>query len=93
MDNFVVYILFSEIHRKTYVGFTSDLIGRIRSHNFLANKGFTKKFRPWMVIHVEFYETKQEAVKIEKFYKTGEGRRKIAEILEKYVEGSYPPKA
>ena len=46
-----------------------------------------------MVIHVEFYETKQEAVKIEKFYKTGEGRRKIAEILEKYVEGSYPPKA
>lgn len=39
MEEFVVYILFSEKHNKTYVGFTSNLIERFKSHNLLAIKG------------------------------------------------------
>ena len=65
MDEFVVYILFSEEHNKTYVGFTSNLIERFKSHNYLSKKGYTIKYRPWIVINVEFLTTKSEALKRE----------------------------
>ena len=68
MENFVVYILFSENHGKTYVGFTSNLIERFKSHNFLSKKGYTVKYRPWIVKYLEFYETKEEAIKREKIF-------------------------
>ena len=35
MEEFVVYILFSEDYGKTYVGFTSNLIERFKSHNYV----------------------------------------------------------
>jgi putative endonuclease len=54
MDEFVVYILYSEKFNKNYTGFTSNLIARFNSHNNLETKGFTLKFRPWKVIHIEF---------------------------------------
>ena len=38
MEEFVVYILFSDKHNKTYVGFTSNLIERYKSHNLLQFK-------------------------------------------------------
>ena len=83
MDEFVVYILFSEEHNKTYVDFTSNLIERFKSHNYLSKKGYTIKFRPWMVIHVEFFTTKSEALKREKLFKTGKGRELIKEFISK----------
>ena len=69
MEEFVVYILFSEDYGKTYVGFTSNLIERFKSHNYLSKKGYTIKFRPWQVIYVEFFTTKSEALKKEKLLK------------------------
>ena len=81
MENFVVYILFSENHGKTYVGFTSNLIERFKSHNFLSKKGYTVKYRPWIVKYLEFYETKEEAIKREKFLKSGKGREFIKNLF------------
>ena len=83
MEEFVVYILFSKEYCKTYVGFTSNLLERFKSHNFLSKKGYTIKFRPWQVIHVEFFSTKSEALKREKFLKSGKGREFIKEIISK----------
>ncbi|WP_379969684.1 GIY-YIG nuclease family protein [Epilithonimonas sp. UC225_85] len=74
MEEFVVYILYSEKFNKTYVGFTSSIIDRIKSHNFLATKGYTIKFRPWTVIHTEFFNNKKDAMEREKFLKSGQGR-------------------
>ena len=81
MVDYVVYVLFSDKHNKTYVGFTSDLIDRFKSHNFLATKGYTIKFRPWRVIHVEFFDCKLTALKGEKFLKTGIGRAFIRKLV------------
>ncbi|MCB0469062.1 MAG: GIY-YIG nuclease family protein [Aequorivita sp.] len=81
MEEFVVYILFSKNFNKTYVGFTSNLIERYKSHNHLSKKGYTLKFRPWEVIHVEFFATKAEALQREQFFKTGIGRDCIKEII------------
>jgi putative endonuclease len=83
MEEFVVYILFSEDYGKTYVGFTSNLIERFKSHNYLSKKGYTIKFRPWQVIYVEFFTTKSEALKREKILKTGKGREFIKEMISK----------
>jgi putative endonuclease len=83
MEEFVVYILFSEDYGKTYVGFTSNLIERFKSHNYLSKKGYTIKFRPWQVIYVEFFTTKSEALKREKILKTGKGREFINEMISK----------
>ena len=84
MDEFVVYILFSKKFNKTYVGFTSNLIARFTSHNILGTKGYTLKYRPWEVVFVEFFKSKQEAVAREQFYKTGKGRQLIKEIIRVY---------
>ena len=74
MSEYVVYILYSSEHDKTYIGFTSSLINRFRSHNELSKRGWTIKYRPWRVVHVEFFTTKSEAMQREHFLKTGVGR-------------------
>ncbi len=82
MDEFVVYILYSEKFNKNYTGFTSNLIERFKSHNFLATKGYTIKFRPWKVVYVEFFKTKSEAMQREKYLKTGVGREFIKNLIQ-----------
>ena len=74
MNEFVVYILHSEKYDKFYKGYTTSLIERFKSHNELATKGYTVKFRPWVVVHVEIYTTKSEAIRREKYLKSGAGR-------------------
>ena len=74
---FVVYILKSSRFNKIYIGFTSNLIQRFYAHNHLSNKGYTKHYRPWIVIHVEFFKDKKEAIQREKFLKSGVGRKWI----------------
>ena len=81
MEEFVVYILYSEKFNKNYTGFTSNLIERFKSHNFLGTKGHTLKFIPWKVIHVEFFPSKAEAMKREKYLKTGIGREFIKNLI------------
>jgi putative endonuclease len=82
MEEFVVYILYAKKFNKNYTGFTSNLIERFKSHNVLASKGYTIKFRPWEVIYVEFFISKSEAMKREKFLKTGKGREFIKKIIQ-----------
>ncbi len=81
MDEFIVYVLFSRTHDKTYVGFTSNLIERFKSHNFLGTKGYTLKYRPWEVIYVEYFYSKSDALKREKYFKSGKGREFIKTIV------------
>jgi putative endonuclease len=77
---FATYILYSVKHDKTYVGYTSSIIDRFNSHNFFATKGYTIKFRPWIVAHIEFFKTKKEAMIREKWLKSGKGREFIVQL-------------
>jgi len=74
MSEYVVYVLYSKKNQKRYVGFTSNLIARFYSHNKLSKKGWTKRYRPWEVVYLEFYENKKEAMKRERNLKSGKGR-------------------
>ena len=70
---FTVYAIYSEKFDKIYVGFTSDLEARIKSHNELATKGWTIKYRPWKLIYQEEYDLKEEAMNREKELKSAKG--------------------
>ena len=78
---FLVCILYSKKFDKTYVGFTTSLIERFYSHNKYQTKGYTTKFRPWIVIHIEIFKSKSEAMAKEKWFKSGVGRESIKKIL------------
>jgi putative endonuclease len=71
---YTVYVLYSELYNKHYIGYTSDIESRLKSHNELATKGYTIKYRPWKIIYTEEYNEKNEAIKREKFLKSGKGR-------------------
>ena len=78
---YTTYVLYSEKYDKIYIGYTSDLEQRLRSHNELAKKGWTVKYRPWKVIYTEEYESRREAMKREKQLKGYQGRQFIRELL------------
>jgi putative endonuclease len=81
MNEYVVYILYSEKHHKFYRGYTSHLIERFKSHQYIATKGYTIKYRPWKVVYVEFCNSKKEAIAREKFLKSGLGRQWVQDLI------------
>jgi putative endonuclease len=80
---FIVYVLYSETHKKIYIGMTSNLEERFKSHNELAKKGWTIRYRPWEIIHTENFETKREALDRELQLKSAKGRAFIWSFVPK----------
>ena len=76
---FTVYILFLPSNNKHYTGFTTDLKGRLISHNQLGN-GWTSRHRPWTLLFKKDFKIKKEALQYEKWLKSGQGRTFIKTI-------------
>ena len=70
---FTVYVLYSNKFDKHYTGFTSNLKQRFLSHNKLG-KGWTARYRPWIIIYTKTFDLKKEAINYEKWLKSGVGR-------------------
>ncbi|MBS1633247.1 MAG: GIY-YIG nuclease family protein [Bacteroidetes bacterium] len=70
---YTVYILYSDRYKKHYTGYTSNLELRIKSHNEFG-KDWTARYRPWKIIFTRDYSTKEEAMKNERWLKSGIGR-------------------
>ena len=81
---FHVYILYSARIKKTYVGLTSNLEARIKSHN-VSSKGWTIRGRPWVLIYSEHFNSKADALIREKELKSGKGRVYIKEVIFKRI--------
>ncbi|MAT55999.1 MAG: endonuclease [Saprospirales bacterium] len=79
---YTTYVLYSPKYQKIYIGQTADLDQRMLSHNVLSEKGFTSRFRPWVIIYTEEYLTRAEAMKREKQLKSSAGRRWIWKLVE-----------
>ena len=79
--NFYVYVLYSSRFDQIYIGYSRDVQGRLLSHNKLATKGWTIRFRPWSLIHQEGFQTKAQAMKREKELKSAQGREWIRNNL------------
>ena len=82
---FTVYVLQSESTGKIYIGQTANLTKRLERHNkeLLYNpKGYTAKNKgPWKVKYQETAETREDAIKKEKYLKSHSGRNYIKSII------------
>lgn len=70
---YFTYVLKSERDNKYYIGSTSNLENRVRSHNNGGVKS-TKNRIPLKLIYYEACLDKNKAEKREKYFKTGFGR-------------------
>ena len=71
-----------------YTGQTPDLERRLAEHNSGLSKS-TKHGKNWKYIHMEAFPTRSEAMKREKWLKSGIGR----EWIKRNIAGWSPPKA
>jgi putative endonuclease len=81
---FYTYVLRSKRDGKHYIGFTEDLERRLREHNDGLVKA-TEHRRPLELEYFEACLAKEDAIKREKYFKTGFGRRFIKERLKNYL--------
>ena len=78
--NYHVYILFSELKDRFYIGYTSHLEVRLDEHN--AGKTPSTKFgRPWKLVYSEVFQDKSSASKREMEIKSKESRKYIASLI------------
>jgi putative endonuclease len=70
---YFVYVLKSKKDNKRYIGFTDNLDRRISEHNAGLVKS-TRNRRPLELVYFEKFGKKSEAMKREKYFKTGFGR-------------------
>ena len=78
---FSVYVLHSEAFDKIYVGYSSNLEQRVIAHNHPKNKGWTKRYQPWVLVHSEEFSSKGEAMTRERQLKSAQGRVWIRKTL------------
>ena len=77
---FSVYVLRSAKTGRRYVGSCADLDVRLSQHNSGQSKS-TRHGVPWHVVYSESQPTRGDAVRRERYLKTGRGREELDEIL------------
>jgi putative endonuclease len=88
-DNFYVYAIFSQVDNRIYVGMSQNVSGRIQQHN-AGKVTSTKHFVPWVLFFSQLAGNTTEARKLEKYFKSTSGKRKLRKILESLNPGSLP---
>ena|GEM_PF-227578 len=82
---FYAYVLKSRKNGKFYIGHTEDLQRRITEHNSNKHRTqFTALNGPWKLVFFETFSTRSEAMKRERFLKSGKGREYIKKGLGKF---------
>ncbi len=79
MNNFSVYVLFSDSHQRIYIGMSENVQERLKQHNLGKTKS-TKAFRPWRIIHIEYIGDRKNARNSEIFLKSGFGRQYLQQL-------------
>jgi putative endonuclease len=82
---FYTYVLLSEKDKEFYVGFTNDLKRRLDEHE-RGMVGSTAQRRPLKLIYYEACLNENDAIKREKYFKTGFGRRFLRNRMKTYIE-------
>ena len=78
---YYVYFLKSTVNADLYIGSCEDMKKRLKRHNDGLVRS-TKANRPWRLMGNEEYDSRSEAVRRERFLKTGQQK----EILKKRFE-------
>lgn len=85
MKFYIVYVLYSLKDKKLYIGYSSDVFGRLKQHNEGENTS-TKFRRPLKLIFYEGYLYKEDAIRREQYFKTSKGKRALKLILKNTLD-------
>jgi putative endonuclease len=77
---FHVYVLRSGKTGRRYIGSCEDVAQRLRQHNSGASKA-TRHGIPWNLVHSETFPTRVQAVRKERYFKTGRGRDELDKLV------------
>lgn len=84
MTHYVVYILEDRRDKTWYIGFTTNLKERLKSHQNKRSPYTSKKF-DLTLVYAELYLDKKDALSREKLLKSGAGHRFIKKQLSNYL--------
>ncbi len=79
-----IYILKNDKNGKLYKGCTNDLRKRVAIHNH-SKVISTKNRGLWVLIYYEAFFNKTDALREEKFLKSGKGRERLKLLLKKTI--------
>lgn len=77
---YYVYVLYSKILKKRYVGLTNDLRRRFAEHN-RGDSNYTNRGKPWKLLYYEAFLEKNDAILEKTFLKMGIGRERLDRVL------------
>ena len=76
-----IYVLYSHLAKRHYTGVTSNLEQRLAQHN--SDQSISTKNRgPWKLVYQEEYATIGEALRRERYLKSGKGREELKRHLQ-----------
>lgn len=81
------YILRSLKNGKLYLGQTTDLKARVKSHNSGENLA-TKPHIPYELIYYSGFKNQKDAIECEKYFKTTSGWKRVHKMLENSLKAT-----
>ena len=78
---YYVYVLKSLSHGSLYIGSSENPERRLNREHNKGKVRYTKGRMPWELVDKEIYSTRSEAMKREKFLKSGKGREYLKKSL------------
>ena len=86
---YFTYVLYSQKFGRYYKGHCESLNRRLAWHNAGKTKS-TRPYRPWKIIYYERFETREEAIARERYFKTAAGRKYLGQKIKQEIRGSPP---
>ncbi|MBK8882532.1 MAG: GIY-YIG nuclease family protein [Bacteroidales bacterium] len=77
---YYVYVLRSIPFGNLYKGFCTNLESRLAEHNAGKTKS-TKHYVPWEIVYYESFDSKDEAISRERYFKSAAGRRYLKKFI------------
>jgi|SRR3989338_589663 len=77
---YCVYVLLSQKDNNFYIGYTTNLHQRLTSH-IQGNSKATEPRRPFTLLFCEYYLSKHDATRREKYFKTTIGKKVLRLML------------
>jgi len=83
---YCIYVLVSLKDHEFYIGYTTNLHERLTSH-ISGNSKATEPRRPFTLLFCEYYLSKHDAARREKYFKTTVGKKTLRFILKESLAG------
>jgi putative endonuclease len=83
---FFVYILYSQLTNRYYIGYSHDPAERLVEHNLGATNS-TRPGRPWVIVYIEECNSRSNAIRRELAIKKMKSRKYIESLIKTHSVG------